>query len=234
MNEIKRLITTVLLVAVIVGAGMYFAMGSQGEVSNDVEPNTELREQLEEQEDRIKELEKQLEEEELEEDTEDDGETDEIASKCNFDHGLDLKRGANLDIFGEELLNGEEFETVICGHFEAIEGTGFDEDVTNAYLAVHGFEDEEFKKGLSDAVNGGNTVNAIDEDFYLFNLGCFDEGTIKGVEFSADKQYINAETRRAILASTLEDPVTLLLSFGERPETGCLCCNLANTVRVIK
>jgi hypothetical protein len=144
--------------------------------------------------------------------------------------GKEINNNTNVDnynIFGES-----EFETTVEGYFKAREVQNFDSTISAAYLVITKFGDDEFKAAMEEGVAQGNTVNRIENGMHEFNLGCFKDGKIEGIEYEVGKVYMDDSTQEEIVNSSLENPVPLILSFGYHPGRGCDCCNLAHSVRM--
>ena len=134
----------------------------------------------------------------------------------------------SYNIFGES-----EFNTVVSGYLttrmmSSESGTEFE----HAYLAIISFEEEGFKVSLKDGIEQMNGVNKLEDDTYLFNLGCFDEGKILS-DTQEEEPYLDENTQAEILKSTKANPVSLTLYFEEEDGGGCECCNLAEKIRAV-
>lgn len=134
---------------------------------------------------------------------------------------------ARMDIFGERA-----FESSVTGYLVQKEEELFGNAQTNAYLLITEFSDDELKEIIKSGVDRGNSVNQIEGEDYLFNLGCIEDGKISGAEYDENKPYLDDETQKALLESSEDELVTLTLSFGLHEGKGCACCNLAHSIRV--
>jgi len=141
---------------------------------------------------------------------------------------IENSKGASYDIFG-----GSEFKTAVEGYLEVKDKEGFEgEKNPTAFLVITKFYNEKFKESIEKGIDEGNTVNIKENGKYKFNLGCFKNGSIQGIEYKKGTEYIDDSTMQAILNSTPEKPVKLELYFTEHLGTGCVCCNLAYKIRV--
>ena len=138
------------------------------------------------------------------------------------------------NIFGES-----EFDAIMSGYLEIKKWVSEGNEMTaegmkgsTAYFVITKFYDENFKNSLDEGINEGNTVNGKEDGLYKFNLGCFEDGKIKGIEYEKDKTYIDEETMKKILSSSKENPISIILYFGLHGGFGCSCCNLAHQVRI--
>ena len=134
----------------------------------------------------------------------------------------------SYNIFGKS-----KFSTIVSGYLttrmmSAEGGTEFE----HAYLAITSFEDNEFKESIKDGIEQMNGVNKLENDTYLFNLGCFNENKITS-DTQEEDPYLDENTQAEILKSTKENPVSLTLYFEEELGHGCECCNLAEKIRVV-
>lgn len=154
--------------------------------------------------------------------------------KCNIiSKGINLKAAKTYSMLGDD-----EFDAAVCGYLvKKIENVPFVEDdskQTNAYLNVVEFADSKFKDSVLKTIfEEGNTVNRASGQAVELNLGCLQKGEITGISYQSDP-YIDAKTMASILASSVEKPVPLLLSFGIHDGRGCNCCNLMHKVRLIE
>ncbi len=146
---------------------------------------------------------------------------------CEFNKEVALKTTTTYGIFGDD-----EFDTVVCGYAELKDEVVFDETQTNIYFNIAKFVDEEFKDSLQQGISEGNTINQQEGEIYKFNLGCYKNDAIEGIQYEDGVDYIDSATQQAILNSTAENPVALILSFGEHYGRGCDCCNLAHQIKL--
>jgi len=157
-----------------------------------------------------------------------------LEEKCNFSKEINLRKTTQYGIFGDDA-----FDTVVCGYsvtetapfcIECEEGEP-EIERASIYFVIIDYLDEGFKKSIEEGIEMGNTVNyKDDEGNYRFNLGCLEEGKITADTQSPD--YINKETQEAILKSTPENPISIILSFEEHFGRECFCCSLAEKVRL--
>lgn len=159
----------------------------------------------------------------------DSEESDTTASTdpCEFNKDVELRTTTTYGIFGED-----EFDTVVCGYAELKDEVVFDESQTNIYFNITKFADEQFKNSLDQGITEGNLVNKKDGENYKFNLGCYKDGAIDAIQYEDDKEYVDSATEQAILNSTAENPVAIVLYFGQHFGRGCQCCNLAHQLRL--
>lgn len=146
---------------------------------------------------------------------------------CEFNKDISLKTTTTYGIFGDD-----EFDTVVCGYAELKDEVVFDQTQTNIYFNITNFADEGFKKSLQQGISEGNTINQQEGEIYKFNLGCYKNDAIEGIQYEEGVDYIDSATQQAILNSTAENPVALILSFGEHYGRGCDCCNLAHQIKL--
>jgi hypothetical protein len=102
---------------------------------------------------------------------------------------------------------------------------------TYVYFRIIDCTDKEFVEELEKAINQGNTINEKDGDDILFNLGCLESGRIEVDRIDIDN-YINEETRKAILESNEKNPVKIILKLDTSEGHGCRCCSFAEKVRL--
>jgi hypothetical protein len=138
-----------------------------------------------------------------------------------------LKTTTKYGIFGDDI-----FDTVVCGYVKLQEETIFEETQTNVYFVITKFMDEGFKNSIEKGIAEGNTINKKIDDNYAFNLGCFKDGKIVGIEYDPRVPYIDEITQNKILTSTKENPVSLIFSFGKHEGRDCICCNLAHQIKL--
>lgn len=130
---------------------------------------------------------------------------------------------------------GKKFDALVTGYVVFQETEGLSElygyiDQTNVYFKIVDYTNDEFIRSLEEKIAEGNGINIKDvsNGNILFNLGCLNDG-----EITADGKilnYIDKETQRAILESTEENPITIVLHFEPELGRGCLCCSFANKV----
>jgi hypothetical protein len=132
-----------------------------------------------------------------------------------------------------EIFGGAEFDTVVTGYLKVLEEEAFDQQITAAYFVVTNFEDNGVRNSIAEGIERGNSVNRKEGDFYLFNLGCFENNEIKGNNFEKEP-YLDKITQNAILKSSAKNQISLNLHFGYHNGTGCLCCNLAHNIRLVE
>jgi hypothetical protein len=149
-------------------------------------------------------------------------------SPCNFRaKPIRLKTTRNYGIFGND-----EFDTLVCGYLFTREEKLFDESVTIAYFRILKAADRRFINAIRRGIKAGNSVNFVRGNSYYFNLGCIQQGKIKGETFDRRSPYLTDRVERSILASTSGQPIGLVLSFGKHIGSGCECCNLAHQIRL--
>lgn len=164
----------------------------------------------------------------------DDGLPKITLQKCNIiAKGINLKAAKNYSMLGDD-----EFDTAVCGYLvKKTENVPFIDDGSkqvNAYLNVVEFADSKFKDSVLKTISEeGNTINQASGQIVELNLGCLQKGEITGISYQSDP-YIDAKTMASILASSVEKPVPLVLSFGIHDGRGCNCCNLMHKVRLIE
>lgn len=139
-----------------------------------------------------------------------------------------LKTTTRYGIFGDDA-----FETVVCGYLVIQPEERFDEKVNVAYLRIVRFYDDGFKQAIAHAIEQGNTVNAKADEAYDFSLGCFKNQTIVTDDQNFKTDLTN-EAQTALIDSSVERPVVLLLAFEKHPGSECVCCNLAHQIRLYR
>ena len=157
-----------------------------------------------------------------------------MISTIQFDNTNSLlllaELASNYDMFGRS-----EFSTRVSGYVElkdTFSGEGGDIPVTIPYFVVTKFYDPEFQVAINAGLDEGNTVNTKEGGLYKFNLGCFENNTIEGIEYEPEKEYINEETAAEILASSEDNQIDIVLFFGFHGGSGCVCCNLAHQIQI--
>ncbi|MFH2105571.1 MAG: hypothetical protein ABII72_05055 [Parcubacteria group bacterium] len=148
-------------------------------------------------------------------------------SQCEFNKNVSLQETTTYGIFGEDT-----FDTIVCGYLETVEEEVWDEKQTNAYFAIKSFYHDGFKQSIEKGIAEGNSVNNKKSDgTYLFNLGCYSDGKVSGRDYETGVSYIDDAAQNALQNSSIDKPVSIILSFGLHGGSGCSCCNLAHKVR---
>ena len=132
------------------------------------------------------------------------------------------------------IFGSAEFDSVVTGYLTSEKTNVFGEEITKAYLVITDFQDENLRKSIDAGINRGNGVNKKENDLYFFNLGCLENNTLKGDDLGEELPYLDQKTETAILKSSKTNPVTLNLHFDYHAGSGCLCCNLAHQIRLVK
>ncbi len=154
-----------------------------------------------------------------------------IDNQCAWNCQVEEKQGVEEKKFG--IFGDSEFDAVVSGYLEIQEKESFEgSKITTTYFVITKFYDDEFRKSIDEGINRGNSVNLKENGLYKFNLGCFEEGEIIGIEYEEDKIYIDEETTEKIINSSKENLISIILSFGKHFGFGCTCCNLAHQVRI--
>jgi len=104
---------------------------------------------------------------------------------------------------------------------------------TYVYFRITDYTDKEFIEELEETINQGNTINKKDGEGILLNLGCLEDNKIY-TDKSDVSNYINGETRKAILESSEESSVKILLKLDTSEDYGCRCCSFAEKVSLYK
>ncbi len=97
------------------------------------------------------------------------------------------------------------------------------------------FIDEDFKRSIKEGLEMGNTVNKRKNSHYSFNLGCYEDGIIKGNNWEKNEfsvQYMKDDVMNAILNSTKDSTVSIILTYLIHQSRGCTCCNLMNEIEL--
>ena len=163
-----------------------------------------------------------------------DSETDstDIALKCKFDTSVydDLTKAETYNIFGEET-----YDTVACGYLVTETKDAFDtgEESEVAYFRTLDVSFG-FKGAIEDAIQEGNSVNRKVGKFVDFRLGCIeDDEFVTGESGTTSKS--DRATDRALLSSTQDKPINLVLSFEENTSgTKIVCDSLASNLEVVE
>ena len=129
------------------------------------------------------------------------------------------------------IFGTDEFDTEVCGYLVTKEQDVFGKMQTNAYFKIDTFEHEGFKTSLDKGITDGNSVNTQDSGEYLFNLGCYEDGKVVGVDYPKEEPYLNQTAQDKLANSSETNTACVTLSFGIHPGYGCTCCNLAHQVR---
>lgn len=142
-------------------------------------------------------------------------------SACDFSRPVPLRETTRYGIMGDDA-----FDTVVCGYLELKPEVIFSQEQISAYFVIVDFLHEGFIKSIEEEIQRGNTVNIKEGDDYLFSLGCFQDGEI------TSRAEMDDQTQEALLDSSPEKLVSIIMSFEERGGTGCGCCNLAEKIRL--
>lgn len=149
---------------------------------------------------------------------------------CDFTKPVTLRPATTYDIFGTD-----EYDTLVCGYVELVyyeQGGESGVPLTVPYFVIVDYADPGFIQAVDEGIRIGNSVNERGTPYYRFSLGCYDDGKILGGEYSDSNPYIDEVTGAAILNSSPDNLVSLVLSFGYHGGRGCDCCNLAHRVRL--
>jgi hypothetical protein len=149
------------------------------------------------------------------------------ANKCDFSRPVPLLRSSRYGMLGDD-----RFDTLVCGYLVTKQEEVFGEPMMTAYLRIVRFQDPGFQRALAQQVEGGNSVNIIKNGVYDFNLGCFQNRQIVGMNHDPKRPYLMPAVQNQLLASTATNPVALILSFGKHTGGGCECCNTAHQIRL--
>lgn len=151
-------------------------------------------------------------------------------SACDFSTAVPLRTTTQYGIFGND-----EFDTVACGYLVTRTAKIFDETVTLAYLRIVKFQDEKFRQAIVAGVQQGNGVNSVQDGSYDFSLGCIQDQTIVAdLDDNPAQPYLLPAAKTEILQSSAAQPVSLIFSFSNRAGSDCVCCNLAQQIRLVK
>jgi hypothetical protein len=149
------------------------------------------------------------------------------ANRCDFSRPVPLQTSNRYDMLGDD-----SFETLVCGYLVTKQEDIFGERITTAYLRILRFQDPGFQRALAQQVAAGNSVNEIKNGVYDFNLGCFQNRQIVGMNHDPKRPYLMPAVQNQLLSSTATNPVAVILAFGKRTGGGCECCNTAHTIRL--
>jgi hypothetical protein len=149
------------------------------------------------------------------------------ANRCDFSRPVPLQKSNRYGILGDD-----SFDTLVCGYLVTKQEEIFGERITTAYLRILRFQDPGFQRALAQLVSAGNSVNEIKNGVYDFNLGCFQNRQIVGMNHDPKRPYLMPTVQNQLLNSTAINPVAVILSFGKRTGGGCECCNTAHTIRL--
>lgn len=148
-------------------------------------------------------------------------------SSCNFSKKVNLRTTDTYGIFGDD-----EFDTLVCGYVIIQEEEVFGEKQENVYFVITNYKDEKFRESIVEGIKNGNTINKKIGNYYALNLGCKNGDKISGMQYRSDETYLDDATQSAILSSTTENPLSLIISFDKHEGAGCTCCNLASKIRL--
>jgi hypothetical protein len=147
--------------------------------------------------------------------------------KCGIEKKIYLLNSDNFDIFG-----GSTFDSVVCGYKIIKKEKIFDNYQDNVYFRIVEFSDNNLKKAMNQGAEEGNSINSVKNGDYDLNLGCLENGKIIGKNY--EDSYLDDKAEKEILNSSIEKPISIILSFGIHTGTGCKCCNLAHKIRVVE
>lgn len=157
---------------------------------------------------------------------------------CDFSKEIGLKQSSN----NYSMTGDDAFETAVCGHLVNYQETVFDKKKDRAYFQVEKFADENFQKSVEKTIDSGNFINKKEPNGSLdFSLGCIEDNDIvtdKLVVFDSKNkpvsvpEVMNPDVRKAILATTEEKPVALILTFGKHEGSESFCPSFAHNVRL--
>lgn len=148
-------------------------------------------------------------------------------STCNFSKSIHLRSTTRYGIFGDD-----QFDTLVCGYLVTRTEERSSGIVTIAYFRINQFGDEGFKNAIAKGIAEDNTVNTVKSGVYDFSLGCFKNGKIEGERFKENTIYMTADVQKRIVASSPKKLVSLILSFEKYPGVDCVCCHLADRVKL--
>ncbi len=117
-----------------------------------------------------------------------------------------------------------QFTTEISGYFHTRPVNIMGGDYNVISLLITNFKDEGFKEAIEQWWNSYD--NELIEGLYPFDLGCLKDGHIE-----SDTE-IDTPTREAILKSTKEKPVTVLLIFDKHGATDRPCGSFAQKIKL--
>ena len=150
-------------------------------------------------------------------------------SACEATPPTTLKRTNRYGIFGDD-----QFDTIVCGYLVTRSEEIFGQNVKVAYFRIQKFYDQGFRTAIKKGVDSGNSVNSVKKEVYDFNLGCLDGGKIVGDMTQENTVYMTPADQKRILKTSVNQPVSLVLSFNVHGGADCTCCNLAQQVRVLR
>jgi hypothetical protein len=149
-----------------------------------------------------------------------------LSNACDFSKSIALRPTKRYGIFGDD-----EFDTAVCGYLVTRNEQVWGEFMNVAYFRILKFRETGFQQAIAAGIQQGNSVNALRQGKYELNLGCFENGRIKGQQHEPGKPYMTDAVEAKLLNSSASNPIKLILSFGKHQGSGCACCNLAHYVR---
>jgi hypothetical protein len=149
------------------------------------------------------------------------------AKNCDFSKLVNLRTTTRYGIFGDDT-----FDTAVCGYLVRQVEERFGQKETIAYLRITQFQDEGFRRAIERGVAQGNTVNSVKNGIYDFSLGCFKGRRIEVDAFDPANSYLLPAVQQKLMNSSAEQPIALIFSFAKHPGSACICCNLADQVRL--
>lgn len=152
-----------------------------------------------------------------------------VARACDFSRPVPLRPTTQYG-----LLGNDSFDTLVCGYLVVKQEEVFGEATTTAYLRIVRFKDPKFQQAMAREVAQGNSVNSVANGVYDFNLGCYQNQKIVGIDHDPKRTYLAPAVQTRLSTSSATAPVPLILSFGQHVGTGCDCCNMAHQIRLYR
>lgn len=150
-----------------------------------------------------------------------------LSNVCDFSKQVNLRPTDRYGIFGDDA-----FDTVVCGYLVTRMQQLWDEPIHVAYLRILKFGQAGFQQAIATGITQGNSVNVLRQGQYEFNLGCFENGRVKGQAHTPEKPYLTDAVQEQLVKSSETRPIKLILSFEKHPGRSCECCNLADSIRL--
>lgn len=149
------------------------------------------------------------------------------AKNCDFSKWVNPKPTMRYGIFGDDT-----FDTAVCGYLVTQTEERFRQTETIAYLRITQFQDEGFRQAIDRGVAAGNTVNSVKNGIYDFSLGCLKNQRIEIDAADPANSLLSPPVEQKLIHSSAEQPIALILSFTQHPGSECVCCNLADQIRL--
>jgi hypothetical protein len=130
------------------------------------------------------------------------------------------------------------FDSLVTGYLTTVDEEIWSKNTKTAYFTTAGFQNNALQKWVDGMIADGNLVNKKNEELYLFNLGCIEDGEIaltdyiyNGSNQQDEDLYMDSKTEEAIFQSSPDNQITIKLIFNGSDRVGqCVCCHSADRV----